>query len=170
MMDSDAEKTEQHQQLRDRENAKNAPRYQADIIGIDSLLSVFEVDPDHNNNDNISLPQTSPMKKDDEIEDPKTKDIVEPGSPTLPTTLSQRHSVLKNITDTEAIDSKIISVNSRELTSTTSSISTTVVEPAKQMTSRQKATVLVLCFINLLKYMDRFTIAGTNCILITTRH
>lgn len=42
-----------------------------------------------------------------------------------------------------------------------SSVTTVVIEDVKPLTRRQFATVIILCFINLLKYMDRFTIAGT---------
>ncbi|XP_057372609.1 protein spinster-like [Daphnia carinata] len=38
--------------------------------------------------------------------------------------------------------------------------SATSIEEVKQMTKRQYMTVIILCFVNLLKYMDRFTIAG----------
>ncbi|XP_046461983.1 protein spinster homolog 1-like [Daphnia pulex] len=44
--------------------------------------------------------------------------------------------------------------------SSITSSSITTVEEVKQMSRRQLATVLILCFVNLLKYMDRFTIAG----------
>ena len=43
--------------------------------------------------------------------------------------------------------------------------STTTIEEVKQMSKRQITTVLILCFVNLLKYMDRFTIAGTAVLL-----
>jgi hypothetical protein len=46
--------------------------------------------------------------------------------------------------------------------SSTTSSSIATAEEAKQMSRRQLATVLILCFVNLLKYMDRFTIAGTR--------
>lgn len=45
-------------------------------------------------------------------------------------------------------------------TSSGLSSSTTSIPEVKQMTKRQLATVITLCFVNLLKYMDRFTIAG----------
>ena len=44
--------------------------------------------------------------------------------------------------------------------------STTTIEEVKQMSRRQLATVLILCFVNLLKYMDRFTIAGMWCLTV----
>ncbi|KAI9560814.1 hypothetical protein GHT06_011766 [Daphnia sinensis] len=44
--------------------------------------------------------------------------------------------------------------------SSSTSSSATSIEEVKQMTKRQYITVIILCFVNLLKYMDRFTIAG----------
>ena len=35
---------------------------------------------------------------------------------------------------------------------------------APQVTRRQIISVVVLCYVNLINYMDRFTIAGKNCI------
>lgn len=51
-------------------------------------------------------------------------------------------------------------------TSSSRTTSTSSIEEVKQMTRRQKVTVIILCFVNLLKYMDRFTIAGTLCVFI----
>lgn len=36
---------------------------------------------------------------------------------------------------------------------------------SKKLSSRERATLLTLCFINLLKYMDRFTIAGMQVVI-----
>lgn len=71
----------------------------------------------------------------------------------------------KNTAEVEILLNAIptaMSVDNTETSSSRTSSMTTINEPVKQMTARQKATVLVLCFINLLKYMDRFTIAGTK--------
>lgn len=32
-----------------------------------------------------------------------------------------------------------------------------------ELTRRQLATIYIVCFVNFLKYMDRFTIAGIRC-------
>lgn len=47
------------------------------------------------------------------------------------------------------------------------SSSATSIQEVKRMTKRQLATVITLCFVNLLKYMDRFTIAGIVSITIS---
>jgi len=38
-----------------------------------------------------------------------------------------------------------------------------------ELTRRQLATIYIVCFVNFLKYMDRFTIAGTHCSLTPNR-
>lgn len=40
------------------------------------------------------------------------------------------------------------------------SCSTKTSDEVKKMSTRQYATVIILCYVNLLKYIDRFTIAG----------
>lgn len=64
-----------------------------------------------------------------------------------------------SITKSKEISIKTISTES---SSDSSSSAVTLIQEIKPMTRRQIATVLILCFVNLLKYTDRFAIAGNK--------
>ena len=131
------------------------------------LPSTSEAKPDDEEDiDRRSQARTSSVMKEEDNKELKTEDAVESESSTHQGKNAELAELSNSNDDSEKIIPEVIASkaapvdSSGPTSSRTSSMTTSVADPAKQMNTRQKATILVLCFINLLKYMDRFTIAG----------
>ena len=74
------------------------------------------------------------------------------------------HIVIEKVSLKPSVNVEEVSFDESPISgiSTTSSSTGSIDQTKPTMTRRQLFTVIVLCFINLLKYMDRFTIAGTS--------
>ncbi len=73
-----------------------------------------------------------------------------------------RTAQLEGVSGASSVTSSHSKLDAKEGVSSSSSSSSTSGETTTGMTKRQICTVLILCFINLINYMDRMTIAGES--------
>lgn len=161
--DIDSNETVQHQSTIEQVVAENVqPQLQPSGNANESIIAP-EIVPDKTSDEpalssrtcSVAGDQTKPLPTEETV-DHEPKIGLEKEEDKRPVS-TQDSTVLSLLAQEKPEDSSSEPSSSSSITSST----TTIAEEVKQMSRRQLATVLILCFVNLLKYMDRFTIAGT---------
>ncbi|XP_045032416.1 protein spinster isoform X2 [Daphnia magna] len=157
-MDTDAPETGNHQSVIDQIHIEDEkPEAQKDEKPEQQLVE--PVDHKHDNADNKSL--SSRRSNSIGVEENTHKTTAESDTDVKPSIQvdEEKSSSLPIKKDSTSIG-KEEKLNDSRASSSSMTSSATSIEEVKQMTKRQYMTVIILCFVNLLKYMDRFTIAG----------
>ncbi|XP_045032415.1 protein spinster homolog 1 isoform X1 [Daphnia magna] len=157
-MDTDAPETSNHQSVIDQIHIEDEkPEAQKDEKPEQQLVE--PVDHKHDNADNKSL--SSRRSNSIGVEENTHETTAESDTDVKPSIQvdEEKSSSLSTKEDLTSIG-KEEKLNDSRASSSSMTSSATSIEEVKQMTKRQYMTVIILCFVNLLKYMDRFTIAG----------
>ncbi|KZS02983.1 Protein spinster [Daphnia magna] len=157
-MDTDAPETGNHQSVIDQIHIEDEkPEAQKDEKPEQQLVE--PVDHKHDNADNKSL--SSRRSNSIGVEENTHETTAESDTDVKPSIQvdEEKSSSLSIKKDSKSIG-KEEKLNDSRASSSSMTSSATSIEEVKQMTKRQYMTVIILCFVNLLKYMDRFTIAG----------
>lgn len=157
-MDTDAPETGNHQSVIDQIHIEDEkPEAKKDEKPEQQLVE--PVDHKHDNADNKSL--SSRRSNSIGVEENTHETTAESDTDLKPSIQvdEEKSSSLSIKKDSTSIG-KEEKLNDSRASSSSMTSSATSIEEVKQMTKRQYMTVIILCFVNLLKYMDRFTIAG----------
>uniref|UniRef100_A0A0P6F5L0 Integral membrane efflux protein efpa n=2 Tax=Daphnia magna TaxID=35525 RepID=A0A0P6F5L0_9CRUS len=157
-MDTDAPETGNHQSVIDQIHIEDEkPEAKKDEKPEQQLVE--PVDHKHDNADNKSL--SSRRSNSIGVEENTHETTAESDTDVKPSIQvdEEKSSSLPIKKDSTSIG-KEEKLNDSRASSSSMTSSATSIEEVKQMTKRQYMTVIILCFVNLLKYMDRFTIAG----------
>lgn len=158
LMDTDAPETGNHQSVIDQIHIEDEkPEAKKDEKPEQQLVE--PVDHKHDNADNKSL--SSRRSNSIGVEENTHETTAESDTDLKPSIQvdEEKSSSLSIKKDSTSIG-KEEKLNDSRASSSSMTSSATSIEEVKQMTKRQYMTVIILCFVNLLKYMDRFTIAG----------
>lgn len=116
---------------------------------VDSIPSEIEIKTNSNSGNNE---ETKSLSKSEENTPTQAETI--PAKGIEPETIS-------DVIQAKSVDGEMTKpTDSNGSSSSVTPSTTTSIHEVNTMTARQYATVISLCFMNLLKYMDRFTIAG----------
>ena len=116
---------------------------------VDSIPSEIEIKTNSNSGNNE---ETKSLSKSEENTSTQAETI--PAKEIEPETIS-------DVIQAKSVDGEMTKpTDSNGSLSSVTPSTTTSIHEVNTMTARQYATVISLCFMNLLKYMDRFTIAG----------
>jgi hypothetical protein len=161
--DIDSNETVQHQSTIEQVVTENVQQQLQPSGNPNESIIAPAIVPDKTSNEpalssrtsSVAGDQTQPLPTDEETVDHEPKVDLEKDKLSVST-----EDLTVSLPTKDKPEDQISCEPSSSSSITSSSIATA--EEVKQiMSRRQLATVLILCFVNLLKYMDRFTIAGT---------